>query len=308
MTEPCSNLGDIVKDNKRRIEADKSIYLKCSRCWNHKPDCMYSKYWQDTLCERCAKVLCDLEEKGLWRPGQQNELVENKKAVKKMNSKHRILPVIHVKTEEQAIRNTKIAKEAGCDGVFLINHAIFPVELLEIHAATAKAVPDWWIGINCLGFTNEQMFKHATPEMRGIWTDNADIDETVEFQTKAKYIDSLRKKSGWKGAYFGGVALKYQRPVKDLEKACELAMEYVDVVTTSGPGTAQAADINKIERMHKALGKFPLAIASGITIDNVESYMDKTACFLVASGINKTWDDLDPVLVKQLVDKIRSSK
>jgi len=223
-------------------------------------------------------------------------------------AKHKILPVIHVADKEQAIDNIKIAQNAGCDGVFLINHSISPEKLLEIHAACAKEITDFWLGINCLGFSPEQMFKYATPEMRGIWVDDAGIDERIDFQQDANYIKSFREKSGWNGVYFGGVAFKYQRPVEDLEKACELAKKYVDVVTTSGIGTAQAADVGKIERMRKALGDFPLAIASGITIDNVEKYLDKAQCFLVASGINKNWSYLDEELVKNLVKKIRNYK
>ncbi len=281
-----------------QIEAKKAGAPKCNRCWNHKADCMYSNYWMDTLCGRCAKVLCDLEEKGEWFPGKQNMVV--------FKNKHMIYPVIHVKDEEQAIRNTQIAKDAGCDGVFLINHSISPEELLVIHAKVAQEFPKWWIGINCLGFMPHQMFKYATPEMSGIWTDNAGIYEDLDEQTEAEGIKKIREENGWNRAYFGGLAFKYQREVIDLESACKKAIPYVDVVTTSGPGTAQAAKVNKIERMHNALGEWPLAIASGITAENIEDYLDKATCFLVASGINKTWDDLDAVLVKQLVDKVRA--
>lgn len=224
-----------------------------------------------------------------------------------ISNRHMIYPVIHVESEGQAIRNTLVAKEAGCDGVFLINHSIDYTELLEIHAKVAKEFPDWWIGINCLGLNPEQMFKYATPEMSGIWVDNAGIDERQEEQPVADAIQTAIENSDWSGTYFGGVAFKYQRPVEDLETACEIAKLYMEVVTTSGPGTAQAANVDKIERMHKALGEWPLlAIASGITFDNVTSYLDKANCFLVASGINKTWADLDPDLTKLLVDKIRN--
>ncbi len=181
-------------------------------------------------------------------------------------NKHMIYPVIHVEDKGQAIGNTLIAKKAGADGVFLINHEITPKELLEIHAQVAEAVPDWWIGINCLGYSPETMFQHTTPEMSGIWMDNAGVDERIEFQHQANYIKSLRERSGWKGLYFGGIAFKYQRPVKDLETVCKIAMKYVDVITTSGPGTAKAADVDKIKRMSDTLGEWPLAIGVGVLL------------------------------------------
>ncbi len=294
----ANTVSTLTKDKRTIISVCKSPYPKCNRCWNHKKDCMYSNYWMDTLCERCAKVLCELEEMGEWFPGEQNMV--------KFKNKHMIYPVIHVESALQALRNTQIAKDAGCDGVFLINHKISPEDLLEIHAKVAQEFPKWWIGINCLGFMPHQMFKCATPEMSGIWVDNAGIYEILEGQIEAEGIKKIREENGWKGVYFGGVAFKYQPLVEDLESACKKAIPYVDVITTSGPGTAQAAEVDKIERMHNALGEWPLAIASGITIDNIESYLDKATCFLVASGINKTWADLDETLVKQLVEKIRN--
>ena len=33
-----------------------------------------------------------------------------------------VLPVIHVETADQARRNAALARQAGCAGVFLINH------------------------------------------------------------------------------------------------------------------------------------------------------------------------------------------
>lgn len=49
------------------IIATKSPYLKCERCWYHKPDCDYNKYFEGTLCYRCVQVLVDLANKGWWQ-------------------------------------------------------------------------------------------------------------------------------------------------------------------------------------------------------------------------------------------------
>jgi hypothetical protein len=58
---------------------------------------------------------------------------------------HVVLPVIHVTEEAQALRNAKLAYEAGPDGVFLINHDVTWTELLAIHASVAATFPDWWL-------------------------------------------------------------------------------------------------------------------------------------------------------------------
>lgn len=222
------------------------------------------------------------------------------------SSRHSVLIVIHVESEKQSLRNCEIAQEAGVDGVFLINHGISSKDLLEIHHKAFQVFPDWWLGVNCLENTPNETFNIVNKEVAGIWVDNAMIDETSKNQSLADWTREAQEESGWQGLYFGGVAFKYQKIVKDLEMASEIAMKYMDVVTTSGPGTGQAADTTKVQRMKKALGNFPLAIASGITVENVENYLDYADCFLVATGISRYWAELDEELVKLLVEKVRS--
>jgi predicted TIM-barrel enzyme len=82
----------------------------------------------------------------------------------------------------------------------------------------------------------------------------------------------------------------------------------MDVVTTSGPGTGEAASVEKIRTMKNALGDFPLAIASGLTPENVGDFRDLADCFLVASGISSSWTDFDPVRIKDFVQAARSGK
>ncbi len=96
--------------------------------------------------------------------------------------RHTVMPVIHVDSLGQAHRNTQVAREAGADGVFLINHGMADVELLDIHGAVADAHPDWWIGVNCLGLSPEQVFGAVSGKVVGVWVDNAGIEEGQESQ------------------------------------------------------------------------------------------------------------------------------
>jgi len=216
-----------------------------------------------------------------------------------------VLPVIHVESLHQALRNAQIAHQQNCDGVFLINHEMPFTTLLEIHHQVFNVFPKWWIGVNCLDLSPWDVFDKITDEVAGVWVDNAWIDENVDRQPTAEKIAAARAKSGWQGLYFGGVAFKYQRRVDDLERAACLAAEYMDVVTTSGSGTGEAADARKIQTMKQALGPVPLAIASGITPDNVHHFVSHADCFLVATGISKSWTELDPKLMERLLSRIR---
>ena len=221
--------------------------------------------------------------------------------------RHVVLPVIHVANLKQAIRNVAVAHGAGADGVFLINHSIGDTELLQIYGEAKEAYPEFWIGVNCLGLMPEAVFQAIPDTMAGVWVDNAMIREESESQERAETITNVREQRKWHGLYFGGVAFKYQRPVKDLVSAARIASRYIDVVTTSGPGTGQAAAVDKIRTMKDALGDFPLAIASGITPENVRDYLDCADCFLVATGISRTFEELDLTCLLTLLAEVRGA-
>jgi len=193
-------------------------------------------------------------------------------------NKRTVLPVIHVEDVDQVSRNIDLVKEEGADGVFLVNHSIPSQELLGIYETVSSN--DFWIGLNLLDLSPVSVFHNAL-SADGVWIDDAMIDERVDVQS---VVDDLQKhRDSFDGLYFGGVAFKYRREVEDVETAAKIATRYMDVVTTSGDATGEEADVSKIKRMKEAIGDFPLAIASGITPENVDSYLPYVDCFLVAS-------------------------
>lgn len=221
-------------------------------------------------------------------------------------SRHVVLPIIHVRDKSQARRNLLLARDAAADGAFLISHGqVSDADLLAIHRELTAEVPGFWVGINCLGLSVEEVFTRAK-DAAGVWTDDALIEETTDDQPAARSVVHVQRDQGWNGLYFGGVAFKYQRPVHDLARVARLAADYMDVVTTSGPGTGQAAPPHKVRVMKQALGGHPLALASGVTPENVHEYLPWIDCMLVATGISYTFDDLDPDRVRSLVRVVRA--
>lgn len=225
--------------------------------------------------------------------------------------KHTVLPVIHAETPSQALRNVEVAHQAGADGAFLIRKPYTQMshgELAKVHETVRREFSTWWLGINYLDLERTvEIFEHLTPSMSGVWADDARINEWVERQLEAEEIQQARKRSGWNGLYFGGVAFKYQRGVhKDkLAVAAQLATRFMDVVTTSGSATGSAPDTEKIAIMKAAIGDKPLAIASGVSPENVENYFDAD-CFLVATSLLKPeTEDFDPSRVKDLIQAVR---
>ncbi len=221
-------------------------------------------------------------------------------------NQHTLLVVIHAVYLDQVWRNVQIAKAAGANGVFLINHRITHQYLLDYYQAIKEKVPDYWIGLNCLDLGSAAV-DSVPKDTAGLWIDNAGIQERAENPTAiAETFATRRQASGWSGLYFGGVAFKYQTPVTDLKKVAQLAIPFMDVITTSGDGTGIAAATDKIRIMKEAIGDHPLAIASGITPENVTDYLPFADCFLVATGISDSHTELNPERVRQLVEIINN--
>jgi protein-tyrosine-phosphatase len=160
--------------------------------------------------------------------------------------------------------------------------------------------------MNCLDLDPTEVFGEIPGSVNGVWVDHAGIEEGSRDQVYATEVRDRREESGWQGLYFGGVAFKYQRPVEDLARAARIAGGYMDVLTTSGPGTGEAAERTKITGLRSGAPDDALAIASGMTPENVDQYLDLADCFLVASGISESFTELDPVRVSALVEKIRA--
>lgn len=227
-----------------------------------------------------------------------------------------ILPVIHTLDVGQAAANIRIAIREGAQGVFLINHDFEHERLLPILREVRDAFPWLWLGVNFLGVTGARAFPVLGDLQRdgcvidAYWADDARIDERVDVQTEAQEIDRVRDASGWHGLYFGGTAFKKQREVapEHFDRAATLACDHMDVVTTSGVATGQAADLGKIRTFRTACGDHPTAIASGVTPDNIAQYAPLLDAILIATGINRPNDfyNIEPERLRMVVRRARS--
>jgi len=229
-----------------------------------------------------------------------------------------VLPVIHVESYPQALKNAVVAATAGADGIWLISHGdLNATELFDVQSKLSlNFKTKFWVGVNCLDLNPISVFDASINGIEivdenqiatmgvdndGIWVDNAGIFED-EISSSAKKINDLRP--AYNGLYFGGVAFKYQRKVNDYAKVAEMARDYVDVITTSGEATGQAADLNKIKLMYEASGDNPLALASGVTEDNIEDYLPYVNAFLVPTSINDDFHNLNLEKTRRLVIKV----
>lgn len=229
-----------------------------------------------------------------------------------ITDKKKLIVVIHAEEKLQVIRNANVAKRCGADGVFLINHRIKSEELVKIYKILRDLNPflpgQFWIGFNFLDLCPKDALNMIVRQAHfadGLWTDNAgQCFNEQELNDEPRNFDEYRKRSGWDGLYFGGVAFKGQRHVQYPAEAAGSVASYMDVVTTSGPKTGYPPTVDKIKSMKRAIEGKPLAIASGISVHNVLSFLPYTDYFLVASSISCNETELDPSKVSHLADTI----
>ncbi len=226
--------------------------------------------------------------------------------------------VVHVNNVPQAFRNVVLALNNGADGVFLINHEVRPAMLVSAYDRVRRDLPEQKVGVNFLGVTISESMRllHETRNSLGFWMDDVGYEEArdcnyvedlpiLESTEIPERIRGALTHMDYKGLLFGGVDFKYQRPAQDLTRVTRTVAQFVDVVTTSGPATGAPPTVEKIQRMREAIPGGQLAIASGMTPENVESFLDYVDYFLVATGISDSHTELNPDRVKMFADKMR---
>jgi hypothetical protein len=239
-------------------------------------------------------------------------MIIKENAVKRVFGRERVfLPVIHPVSRQIALNSIDVAVHAGADGIWLINQGMHTTQLLAFIPEVSKLHKELWIGVNFLGTDPEDVIELiANLPVGGIWSDNARINETSDRQPAGERFKKARERAGWKGLYFGGVAFKGQREVPDrlLHDAARKAAPWMDVITSSGPATGIPAPYDKAEALRSGAGAHPMALASGVSPENVEGFLPYVDAYLVASEIEtaKYSGILVPERTKLLSDKIHN--
>jgi hypothetical protein len=223
-----------------------------------------------------------------------------------------LLPVVHCIDSAQVRAAVQVALENGADGLWFINQGGMNArDVLAEAAAASIDVP--FAGVNLLGELHLDVLGAVVryrEMIGGIWTDDAHMhpDDYPTADRVGWAWKQEREQIGWKGLHFGGVAFKYQRevPPEKLTEAAKLGATWLDVVTTSGPGTGEAAPVEKLVAMRAGVGDRALALASGVTPENVHLFLPYVDAYLVASGIEEKFGVFDPEKVKALADQIHA--
>jgi hypothetical protein len=200
-----------------------------------------------------------------------------------------IIPVIHMVNKRQVFANVETCLRNDIKKVFLINHRV-TYSLLGECALEVKDIYPIWVGANFLGVPVRDVIMLPIG-LDALWSDGTLVKEDLG-------------RRDFDGLLFTGLAFKYQPQPQDLEAACKEAVKTTDVVTTSGAGTGIAAPIDKIKTIHGYLDGHPLAIASGVSVDNILDYKDLADYLLVATSITDSKEMIISDKLKELKEML----
>jgi len=205
----------------------------------------------------------------------------------------KVIPVIHYRSDPLALENAEIAFDAGAAGVFLINMKGPNRLLAPVSRAIKSRWPDKLVGINYLGMDPAEAVKRNIADgLDMTWTDNQLTHSAQESWASAERVRSAaRRRPGH--LVFAGVAFKHQDPEPRPDVAALAALKFGFIPTTSGPATGVAAEVDQVASLRAALGAAPLAIASGITPENVAQFAPHLSHILVATGVSSSFYALD---------------
>jgi hypothetical protein len=196
--------------------------------------------------------------------------------------------VIHCLPNEDksTFQCAEIAAQAGCHGVFLIDHQPpeHRISLIDLAKATKARYPLLQVGVNHLDLPFTTSFLAITDAgLDATWADNCGIRNGRASGTTAELSEFLSQEPH---QFFGSVAFKGQIPDTDPAASACRALELGLIPTTSGPATGKAVDRSKLQRIREAIGHAArLALASGVSVDNIASYHGLVTDVLVNSSI-----------------------
>jgi uncharacterized protein len=220
------------------------------------------------------------------------------------------LVALHAHSKEQVLEEAKkILTPDGAHGVLIVNNGghvlsdeeIYP-NLFDIAIDVKYKYPNYFIGVNpldlstldaleasCASQIKNMELLQSDKIFDALWTDDGGIRENENgafLPENLQYNLSLRAGLQSFGIqYFGGVAFKYRPQPQSLELVAKEAAKYFSVVVTSGLATGAPADVEKIKTIKDYIGPVPLALASGVTEENLQQYYKYVEVFIVGTSL-----------------------
>ncbi len=211
----------------------------------------------------------------------------------------KIIPVIHHINEATTLEQAELIAQTSCYGLFLISMTADNEHLPMLGKVIKARHPNLKVGLNLLGQSAIKSLDYSLDfNLDMTWSDNQVLNSKYVSE-EAVQISKLIKKNSHQ--FFNSVAFKYQEEDLNPGQAALFSESQGFIPTTSGVATGKAADLDKIKIMSDALLTKSLAIASGLTPDNIQEYLPFVEYGLVSTGISKNFHEIEPEKLNQLL-------
>ena len=218
-----------------------------------------------------------------------------------------LYPVIHYHSQRLALRNTEVAIEAKCAGVFLIDTQGRSGTLWPAAEAIRREFPALWLGVNRLDLdaaTCVRAVADAGSLFDGVWTNEAGLNTDGRDRAERSALDVAMQ--AWRRVRpevrcFAAAASKYRRPELNPTGAAMAAVRMGWTPTTScREGAIESPE--HLAAMSAAAWRLGgrLAVASGITLENARSLAPFTDDVLCATGVARDDVTLDGGKVREI--------
>lgn len=121
------------------------------------------------------------------------------------------------------------------------------------------------------------------------YTETSIVDAGT-MESIAAEVLRYRKYLGCKAKIFADVHIKHSYPLmqRPVEYSAEDAYErgLADAIIITGRKTGGETDPADVIRVRKALPELPLIVGSGVSVENVEKYLDYVNAIIIASSLN----------------------
>jgi predicted TIM-barrel enzyme len=212
----------------------------------------------------------------------------------------KVYPVIHYLDRDTAFEEAQKAIDAKADGIFLISHRGDDMELISVACAIKNQQPDLRVGVNFLSIDGLEATLMARKfNLPMVWGDDVGVD-SKGLNDMGLSIQAQKMVAGSGLDVFASVAFKYRPHEPAPCIAAKNALQAGFIPTTSGSGTGSAPELSKIMAMSNATGGV-LAVASGMTPENVVVYAPYLSHILVATGVSLDVHRMDVEKLKLLI-------
>lgn len=148
-------------------------------------------------------------------------------------------------------------------------------------------------GVNFLGPDNhlhsykETFFLAQKYHLQIAWTDFSGVDLIHEAPEVS--LHDIEKNKPQDIFYVSGIHMKYSTLIdsnKSIEKSALQAMGWVDGIVITGAKTAESIDPEKVRRVRKVIGNYPLGVGSGVSAANCHEIREDIDFVIVNSSIS----------------------